>query len=228
MKRSHAGLWAGIAVFFAAAVYSILLFLLKPRLDPPAWVLYGATLLAFLVTGIQVLFSARTGSGMVMDTTLGIVTAVYFGLQLVFGGIVCMRFEGLPLIPVLVCEIILTAAYLVTAFLIFAAQSSNAVQDQNDQQTVQKMRRLENDVQGMAEEASRPEVRKALQKLAEEIHFSDVASLPGLADVESRIAREVMTLQEELNDPKADPLVRIETIRRLLKERDRTAAMLKR
>jgi len=35
-------------------------------------------------------------------------------------------------------------------------------------------------------------------------------------------------LQDEITDENADPRARIETIRRLLKERDRTAAILKR
>ena len=228
MKKSHAGFWVGIAVFFIAAVYSVILFLVKPTFDITAWVLYGATMVAFLLVGIQMIASSKSGSAIVMDTALGIVTAIYFGLQLIFGGIICMCFTDVPLTPVIVCEIILLAAYLVIAFLMYAAQSSNAAQDHNDQKTVQKMRFLESDVQGLMEEATDPDVKKALKDLAEAIHFSDVVSLPGLADVEARIAQNVAVLQDELTDDSADPLARIEKIRRLLKERDRTAAILKR
>lgn len=228
MKKSHAGFWVGIAVFFIAAVYSVILFLLKPTFDITAWVLYGATMVAFLLVGIQMIASSRSGSAIVMDTSLGIVTAIYFGLQLIFGGIVCMCFNDVPLTPVIVCEIILLAAYLVIAFLMYAAQSSNAAQDHNDRQAVQKMRFLESDIQGMMKESTNPDVKKALKDLAEAIHYSDVVSLPGLADVEGRIAQNVAVLQDELTDDGADPLARIEKIRRLLKERDRTAAILKR
>ncbi len=228
MKKSYSGFWVGVAVFFIAAVYSIILFLAKPNFDITAWVLYGATMVAFLLFGIQSIACARSGSGIIMDTALGIVTVIYFGLQLIFGGIVCMCFSDVPLTPVIVCEVILLAAYLVIAFLMYAAQSNNAAQDHNDQKTVQKMRLLESDVQGMMEEASDPNVKKALKDLAEAIHFSDVVSLPGLADVEGRIAQNIAVLQDELTDENANPLARIETLRRLLKERDRTAAILKR
>ena len=228
MKKSHAGFWVGIAVFFIAAVYSVVLFLVKPTFDITAWVLYGATMVAFLLVGIQMIASSRSGSAIVMDTSLGIVTAIYFGLQLIFGGIVCMCFSDLPFTPVIVCEIILLAAYLVIAFLMYAAQSSNVAQDHNDRQAVQKMRLLESDIQGMMEESTNPNVKKALKDLAEAIHYSDVVSLPGLADVEGRIAQNVVVLQDELTDDSTDPLARIEKIRRLLKERDRTAAILKR
>ena len=228
MKKSHAGFWMGIALFFVAAIYSVVVFLAKPRLDLTAWVLYGATMVAFLLVGIQAIASSRGGSGIILDTALGTVTAIYFGLQFILGGIVCMCFSNVPLVPVLVCEIILLAAYLIFAFLMYAAQSSNAAQDHNDRQAVQKLRLLESDVQGMMDEAADPNVRKALKDLAEAIHFSDVASLPGLADVEGRIAQNVAVLQDELTDENADPLARIEKIRRLLKERDRTAAILRR
>jgi hypothetical protein len=228
MKKSRAGFWVGVAAFFLAAVYSVVLFLLKPSFDITAWVLYGATMVAFLLVSIQAIASVRTGSGVIMDTTLGIVTAIYFGLQLIFGGIVCLSFSDVPLTPVIVCEIILLAVYLIIAFMMYAAQSSSAAQDHNDQKTVQKMRLLESDIQGMIEETKNPEVKRALKDLAESIHYSDVVSLPGLADVEGRIAQNVAVLQDELTDENADPLARIETLRRLLKERDRTAAILKR
>ena len=228
MKKSHSGFWVGLIVFFLAGIYSAILFLAKPNFDITAWVLYGATMVAFLLVGIQMIASSQSGSAIVMDTALGIVTAIYFGLQLIFGGIVCMCFTDVPLTPVIICEIILLAAYLVIAFLMYAAQSSNAAQDHNDRQAVQKMRLLESDIQGMMEEATNPEVKKALKGLAEAIHYSDAVTLPGLVDVENRIAQNIAVLQDELTDDNANPLARIEALRRLLKERERTAAILKR
>ena len=228
MKKSHAGVWVGVASFFLAAVYSVILFLVKPHLDLTSWVLYIATMIAFLLVGIQMIAVARGGSSVITDTALGIVTAIYFFLQLIFGGIVCMSVKDVPTTPVIVGEIILLAVYLVIAFLMYAAQSSNAAQDHNDKKTVQKLRLLESDVQGMIEDTEEPSVKMALKELAEAIHYSDVVSLPGLADVEGRIAQNVAILREELADDSADPLARIETLKRLLKERDRTAAILKR
>lgn len=228
MKKSHAGFWVGIAALFLAAVYSAVVFLAKASFDLSAWVLYGFTIAAFLLLAIQMIAASRKSAGIVMDTALGVVTAIYFGLQFVFGGVICMCFAGLPTIAVLVCEIILLAAYLLIAFMMYAAQSHSAAQDHNDQKAVRKMRLLESDVQGMAEQQTDASLRQALKALAEEIHFSDVSSFPGLADVEGRIAQNVAILQDELTDEEADVYARIESIRRLLKERDRTAAILKR
>ena len=90
------------------------------------------------------------------------------------------------------------------------------------------MRLLESDILGMSEEQTDEDKKKALKVLAEEIHFSGVATFPALADVEGRIAQNVAILQDELTDETADVYARIDTIRRLLKERNRTAAILKR
>lgn len=228
MKKSHAGFWVGIASLFIAAVYSAILFLVKTTFDVSVWMLYGFTMVAFLLITIQSVAASRKSSSIVMDTALGVVTLIYFGLQFIFGGIICMCFSDLPMTAVLVCEIILLAAYLVIAFIMYDAQSHSAAQDQNDQNAVRKMRLLESDILGMAEEQTDTDKKKALKALAEEIHFSDVATYPALVDVEGRIAQNVAILQDELTDEAADVYARIEAIRRLLKERNRTAAILKR
>lgn len=228
MKKSRAGFWVGIASLFMAAVYSVILFLVKTTFDISAWMLYGFTMVAFLLITIQSVAASRKSSSIVMDTALGFVTLIYFGLQFVFGGMICMCFSDLPMTAVLVCEIIILAAYLVIAFIMYGAQSHSTAQDQNDQNAVRKMRLLENDILDMAEEQTDAAKKQALKALAEEVHFSDVATYPTLADVEGRIAQNVAILQDELTDESADVYARIEAIRRLLKERNRTAAILKR
>lgn len=228
MKTSHAGFWIGIASLFMAAVYSVIVFLFKTTFDINAWMLYGFTMLAFLMITIQSVASSRKSSSIVMDTALSIVTLIFFGLQFIFGGIIGMCFSALPMTAVLACEIILLAGYLVIAFVVYGAQSHSTAQDQNDQNAVKKMRLLESDILDMAEEQTDAAKKQALKALAENMHFSDAAAYPALADVEGRIAQNVAILREELTDEAADVSARIETIRRLLKERNRTAAILKR
>lgn len=228
MKKSHAGFWVGAAVALVAAVYNAILFLTKSTFDTAAWILYGFTMAAFLLMGIQTVSASGKSSSIVTDTALGQVTHVYFGLQFLFGGIICMCFSGLSTTAVMVSEIILLAAYLLIAFAVYAAQSHSAAQDHNDQAAVRKMRLLENDILRMAEEQTDAGKRKALEGLAEEIHYSDVVVSPALQDVEDSIAHNVAALQMELHDAKADVYERIEVIQRLLKERNRLAAITKR
>lgn len=228
MKKSHAGFWAGLTMLFLAAIYSAAVFLLKPAMDVSAWMLYGFTIAAFLLMGSQLIAVARKNAQIVLDSALGLATAVYFALQFLFGGVICMCFEGLPTTPVLICEALLLAGYLVAAFVMFGAQSHSAAQDRNEQAAVRKMRLLEAHMKTLAEEQQDAQVKKALLALAEDIHFSDVAVMQGLEEVEGRMMQNVAALQDDLMDEEADVFARIETIRRLLKERDRTAAILKR
>lgn len=227
MKKGHAGFWVGISVFLIAVVYSVVLFLVKPSLDDSSRVLYVATIIAFLLFGMQAIASSRSKSAIVTESALGIVTAIYFGLQLIGGGILCMSFKSLPFTPVVISEIILLSAYLVFAFVMFAAQSSNAAQDHNDQKAVRRMRLLEDDVLELMDDAANPEVKKALKNLAEEVHFSDVVFLPALVDIDHLIARDIAILQAKLNDDDANVLTKIEEIDKLLRERKRIAAISK-
>ncbi len=227
MKKSRAGFWAGIAVFVIAAVYSAVVFLAKANWDISAWILYGFTMVAFLLAAVQFITASRSGSGLVLDAALGVVTLVYLGLQFILGGIVCMSLSNLPATPVVIFECILLAAYLVIAFKVYGAQSHSAAQDYNDRKAVQKVRLWESDILGMADQTADSELRQALKKLAEEIHYSDVASLPGLADVENKIGENIAALREDLAQEESDPLARVKTIHRLVNERNRTAAMRK-
>ena len=228
MKKSHSGLWLALAAILLAAVYSAVVFLAKPAMDPGAWILYGFTMAAFLLVALQLLTASRAGSGLVLDTVLGKATLVYFVIQLIVDGIICMCFRDLPVTPVIIFEVVLLLAYLVFAFVMLAAQSHSAAQDFNDRKAVQRIRQMEGEVRGLEDRAATPELKKALHRLAEDIHFSDVASLPGLSEVEGRINEAIEGLRGDLDDDEADPMARIEDIRRLLKERDRTAAILRR
>lgn len=227
MKKSFSGFWIGLTVVFLALIYSVILLLLKPDFDTASWILYGATIIAFLLVAVQAVAAARGGSAVITETALGLITVIYFGLQFIFGGIVCMCIRDVPATPVLVVEIILLAIYLAIVFVMNAAQSSSAKQDRNDKNAVQKLRILENSVQTMIENTDNPVVKKALSELAEDIHYSDTVSFPALAVIEDKISQNLAILGEELSDANADPVSRVETIRQLLRERDHTAAILK-
>ena len=223
MKKGHAGFWIGALVFFIAVVYSIILFLVKPNLDLSAKILYGSTMLAFLLVGIQIIAVARGGAGVVMDAALGVITAIYFGIQFLLGGIVCMCFSDLPLTAVVVAEIILLAVYLVCAFVMYAAQSKNAAQRINTDVNIGKIRVMENEVLAMMDQQSDATTKKALKSLAEAIHYSVPQTHPVLMEIEGKIAKGVMELQEGMYDDEIDSVAQIKAIIELIKERDRLA-----
>lgn len=230
MKRSYAGFWICTAFLFTAAIYSAIVFLVKPVFDISTWVLYGFTMVAFLLTAFQALLTFRKSCDIFTETAFRCVTLIYFGLQFTFGGIICMYFHDLPLTAVLVWETILLAAYLVSALIMYGVQSHSASQDWNDRNAVCKMRLWEGDILNMAERQEDAAKKLVLQSLADEIRYSDVsvAVCPALTEVEDHIARNIAILQKELTNETGDVYARIEVVRRLLKERNRAATILKR
>ena len=227
MMKNRTRNWIGIAVLLTAAVYSVVLFLVKSKFDQSSWFLYGFTIVAFAFLFVETSPSAHRDKSIIMDTALRAITLVYFLLQFIGGGIICMRFSGLPFAAVLVGEAILFTAYLVFAFLIFGPQRNIAIQDQNDRGAIRKHHMRETEVRAMAEKQSKADVRTALEQLAEELHYSEICLLPELTFIEDKIDRDLLSLKDELANEDINVLERIETIRLLVKERNQKAILLK-
>ena len=225
MKKSHAGFWGVVALLLVAVLYGVIVFSLKATLAISEWILFVFTMAAFLLLAVHFHVDARRSKTVVLDKLLSIISSLYFAVQFILGGIICMCFSGLPVMPVLVCESILLIGYLVFVFVVYGAQSHSEAQDWNDKNGVSRMRYLERDILGMADAQTDEAKKRALKMLAEDIHFSRVSMNPELTEVEDRIVLNINLLEEELKDDGNDVLDRIETIRNLLKERNRTAAI---
>ena len=227
MKKSHSGFWLGLVGTFSAAVYSVVLFLLKKQFNISAWMLYSFTMLSFLLLTVHMIAATRKSETFILDSALAFVTIAYFLVQFMVGGIICMFFSRLPETVVLVCELLLHAGYLVIAFFMYGAQSDSASQTYNGNKSVCKLLMLETEVLDMAQQQKDAALKDALKSLAEEIHFSDPTTLPALKNIDRRIVRNIETLQDELNNKAEDAYERIDLIQRLLKERNRTAVIMK-
>ena len=227
MKKSHASFWLGLAVILMAVVYSAVVFLTKTTFDVSAWILYGFTLIAFVLLALQFITISHKGSAVITDSAINIVACIYFALQFVFGGIVCMCFQDLPMTTVMVSEIILLAIYLIIFFIMTGLQSHSIAQERNTHDAMQKMRILENRVIGMAEQEKDPAKKQLLTSLGEAIHYCDVSSFPELDSIDKRIDDNITLLQSNLHEEQVDISEMIENIQLLIKERDRTALLLK-
>lgn len=229
MKRNRIGFWLVTAALLAAVVYSVVVFTVRPGFDTSAWILYGFTMGAFLMLAIQLGASVRQGSGAILDTALGMITGLYWALQFVFGGVVCMCFSGLAETPVLIAECVLLALYLSLFLTVNLAQRRNgsAPVSHSKESAILRMQMLERDVQILAEQQSDPALRQALSEVAEQVHFCDATSMPELLDVDSRIEQRLQQLRGELTNPEADAMASVRALSVLIKERDMTAAAFK-
>lgn len=225
--KNNSGKWLSIVTFLGAVIYSVVLFLLKKDFDLSSWILYGATMIAFLLVGVQAI-SIGTGSERIFFNAFNIFTVVYFSVQFLIGGVMLMFFHGLPVTPVLVGEILLLAAYLVFVILRKAAVKNSSGQENTEQRAVQKLRTMESNVRFLIDRQKDPEIKKALESLAEEIHYSSPVSDPSFETFEDKLLEDIQTLQEELIEGKGYPMVTIESIERLVKDRNQMAAEFRR
>lgn len=216
----------GLGCLLAAAVYSAAVFFLKGSLNAAQWIFYIFTLAAFLLLAIRT-FAKGSKKNAAMDAVSGMVAKFYFALQFVLGGVIGMCFDKLSASVALIGCAVLLAAYLIFAIGAGSARNGQSAQERNNREGVSKLRFWENDLLGMAEQHGNPEIKKLLMELAEEAHYSDPANLPGLADLEEGISRNIALLRMEMSNDLADIRPGIETLRRQLKERNRMADIMK-
>jgi len=210
----------------AAVIYSAALFIIKGSLNVAQWVLYVFTLLSFLLLMLH-LVSKGGKKHAAVDAAAGMVAKLYFGLQFMLGGILGMCFDNLSKTVALIGCTLLLMVYLAVAIVAGTTKQSHSVQEKNSREGLNKLRFWESDLLGMAEKQTDFELRKALKDLAEEVHYSDAVSLPGLKEIEMSIERSIALLRLEMSDGASDVHPAIQNISSLMKERNRLAAILK-
>ena len=113
----------------------------------------------------------------------GVFGAIYFviGLIFMYANIVTITF-------LLILELIVTVAYLITSFYVCLAGNYVAKSEKETKQKVFFIRMLQSNVTSCLPMVKTPEVRAALEELSEKIRFSDPMSHQALAIVEGEIA----------------------------------------
>ena len=74
--KNNSGKWLSIVTFLGAVIYSVVLFLLKKDFDLSSWILYGATMIAFLLVGVQAI-SIGTGSERIFFNAFNILFCIF-------------------------------------------------------------------------------------------------------------------------------------------------------
>lgn len=217
---------ASVSVLLVMAAFSAILFLVKKSFCAADWIVYGGTMLALFLLGLRLLEFSKKRTQVVYDPLLDSTGAVFAGVHLIIGS-VCLCFPVLPLIPMVIFEIVFYLIYAVVMSVLLSARSNGSQNRGVVSDALMKLRLLEQDIQAMADNEKNPERKQALEKLAEAAHFSDVSTHPGLSDVDARISESIARLQADLAAQDADPMERIHTLTALLKERNRTAAILR-
>ncbi len=213
-------------------VYNVLYFAIPFPKTSAAWIAYFFTLCSFAVSywifvvafrGIEELESKVYGFPIFR------VGVSYLAIQLIFGFVVDLLGYQLRIAAwVVVVVSVLLLAYALIG-MIAADTARNVIEQQQDDVQVQtgKIKYFRLDIAGLADRAGEGEVKKQLEKLAEEIRFSDPVSSDTLKEIEGRLELEAEKLGNMLGGNQEDCLVQIELLSNLLADRNRRCKALK-
>lgn len=227
MNNKGTGTRFGIGVAVLAVIYSVLVFFLKKEFNLSAWILYVFTLLAFLCLCLQIVAAAHEKQNAVFTAVTVIAALIYWAVQFVFGGIICMHYEILKPGVVLAAEMILLVLYLIIIFVLNSAHGHAQRQDIADRNAVIHVRKLESDVKDLSDKQHNPEIKRKLDELAENLHYLDVFEHIDLEEQDKTISEGIARIRYRLEDGNEEIEDLIADVRGAIKERDRRAAILK-
>lgn len=222
-KKGNARVYYLAAVGLLAGLYSFALFMLKTEFIPAQWVAYGFTMVSFALLASDIYLPKGKFKVLPMfGVSLSIMTAWYFAVQMLLGGLLLMFLDEFSLRVTWVIEVFLLAGLLsATAALLMG----RTIVQRQETIITQKASFLKNagiELEGIAGAVDNEEIRKELAKLIEEVQYSDPMSSSSLAVTEEMIQVKISLLRYELNANNHDSAAEhIRQIRSLLKERNR-------
>ncbi len=199
-KKKTIGLSLAIwGIFFA--VYNLLIFLfLKPQ-TPVWWMSYGFMVLAFClqILGMWLSFKEFSVEAVFFGIPLAKFTLFYFFAEF-FMSFVFMLFQRVTWKIPLFLQIVMLGIYAVVAIVSVATRDA-AVAVKDDVQNKAKAMRMDTiDVEMLRDEATDPELKNQLRRLAEAVRYSDPMTNDAVADVDARIKQETMALRMYCED----------------------------
>ena len=222
MKKNTKRVYIILGITFA--LFNVIAFAVPTAKTATFWIAYAFTAVAF------VLQIGTWNAAFKTDDTL---KSKFLGIPIIHIGIVYLAFQliafavfmAFPVIlswiAVIICALILgiSAICLISAD---AARGEIARVEEKVNSKVFYIRELQVDVEMLAEEEQNPETKKALQKLAEKIRYSDPMSSEVLADLEAKIKEKAAELKTA--DHKSEIISELDL---LLTERNKKAKLLK-
>ena len=199
-----------IAILAAINVIYFLVPIAKVTASP--WIAYGFTMFSVLFTCGTLYFSFFKNEP-VKSKAYGFpvfrCAQIYMVFQVVFFAVVCL----FPLaIPDWVTLIVCILALIFALIGVLSAETARTII--NNQELLNK--------------CTDPAVKPELEKLADDIRYSDPVSTPALNDVESYISNQMRALDMQLNSNSEIELKMIADIRRAIADRNQRCKMLKR
>ena len=221
--------------FFIVAVMFMLLYLVIPFTKRGAsWTAFVFGLVAIAVSCIATLYIFNKKDDDLKSKVYGLpilkLIYLYFCVQLLVSLmiIIVAAIVNIPAWLPLVLGIFLLG---LTAIGFIAADNVRDViieQEKNDAMKVQQMLTFKLDASGLIDASSDPTVKKAAEKFAEKLRYSDPVSSEGLAEIENNLSAKLNELAASIGGMSTDEaLGQIDSLTKLLAERNRKCKALK-
>lgn len=222
-----------LIVFIAIlAAINVIYFLVPiPKITASPWIAYGFTMFSVLFTCGTLYFSFFKNEP-VKSKAYGFpvfrCAQIYMVFQVVFFAVVCLFSLAIPdWVTLIVCILALIFALIG----VLSAETARTIinnQEQRDAVATAQNTYFRLDAAALLNKCTDPAVKPELEKLADDIRYSDPVSTPALNDVESYISNQMRALDMQLNSNSEIELKLIADIRRAIADRNQRCKMLKR
>ncbi len=222
-----------LIVFIAIlAAINVIYFLVPiPKVTASPWIAYGFTMFSVLFTCGTLYFSFFKNEP-VKSKAYGFpvfrCAQIYMVFQVIFFAVVCLFSLVIPeWVTLIVCILALIFALIG----VLSAETARTIinnQEQRDAVATAQNTYFRLDAAALVNKCNNPAVKPELEKLADDIRYSDPVSTPALNDVESYIYNQMRALDMQLNSNSEIELKLIADIRRAIADRNQRCKMLKR
>lgn len=221
-----------LIVFIAIlAAINVIYFLVPiPKVTASPWIAYGFTMFSVLFTCGTLYFSFFKNEP-VKSKAYGFpvfrCAQIYMVFQVIFFAVVCLFSLVIPeWVTLIVCILALIFALIG----VLSAETARTIinnQEQRDAVATAQNTYFRLDAAALVNKCNNPAVKPELEKLADDIRYSDPVSTPALNDVESYIYNQMRALDMQLNSNSEIELKLIADIRRAIADRNQRCKMLK-
>lgn len=230
MNKHHGSGWLGALIVFLAAMYSGLLFGIKPALTSAQWIIYAFTMLAFALLAADVLLPfGGVKQYPMLNMPMSRMAFVYFLVQLIVGTVILYGVPGFSPLAAFITGLVILCAYAACTLLMTAGASHIINQDERDHRDVSALRTMKAELDTIAAMTADASLKATIAALAESVQYSDPKSVSGIAEIEERLNSNISLLREEVEDGETERAAkRTEKIRTLIGERTAMLRALKR
>ena len=224
MKKGKATVSIGLIYVILLGVFNLLVFTIFKTHTKVFWLSYAFMTVAFIVQILSMFLSFKTAD----------VETAFFGIPLAsfsiyyLCGAVFMVFQNAGFTLALVIQTLILAAFLIIAIISLLARDTVQAIGENVKQNVTNLKSILVDVEMLSSSCTDPELKQALNKLADTVKYSDPMSTAAVELVEQRIMRKISELRVSIdNNQIPDALQVCKELELLYVERNKKLALSK-